>query len=171
MGGTAIQVGVGPDADHDPTKYIGQVDVAIRAIAHPVRRAMLSALSNGSEMSASQLGKALGLDGSRLQDARYQVRYLAKSGWIEQTRVVPPKRGSTPMRMYRIKRDYLALLASIAELEERVECEASPVEVTLPTRISRVPLRASAACSCRSSLPDGNGCCVNCSKPAGAAMA
>ncbi len=156
--------------EHDPTKYLGQMDAVLRAIAHPVRRAMLSALSSGDEMSASELGKAAGLNEGRLPDALHQVRYLKKSGCIEQTGTRPPKRGSTLVRLYRVRHDYTPVLTAIADLEQSVRLAPAP-PVEPPPTITRVPLKSGASCSCESSVGDRDGYCFNCTKPVAARAA
>jgi DNA-binding transcriptional ArsR family regulator len=154
---------------HDPTKYLGKIDAVLRAIAHPVRRAMLSTLSDGGEMSATQLGKAIGLQDGRLQDALYQVRYLKKSGCIEQTGTRPPKKGNTLVRLYRVRHDYVPVLAAIADLEQRLKLAPAPV-APAPT-ITRVPLKSGETCSCENPVADGDGYCFNCTKPVAARAA
>lgn len=154
---------------HDPAKYLGQIDAVLRAIAHPVRRTMLSALSAEGEMSATELGRAAGLNEVRLADAVYQATYLKKSGCIEQTGTRPPKRGSTPVRLYRLRHDFAAVLAAIADLEQSVELAPTPIEPA-PT-ITRVPLKAGGNCSCSSPMPDRDHRCFNCTKPVAARAA
>lgn len=159
----------------EPAKYRGAVDEVLRAMAHPVRRDVLLTLADGKEMSASELGRAIGLDGSRLADVAYQVKYLAQRGCIEQTRIGVGKRGSTVIRFYRINGDYSTLLGAIANLETQIKdrpvpaADAPPVEAPAP-RLTRLQL-GRALCSCSNSLPDEDGCCINCTKNVAGALA
>lgn len=150
----------------EPAKYRGAVDEVLRALAHPVRRDILLTLTEGREMSASELGRAMGLTESRLRDVAYQVRYLAKRGCITLTRVEPAQRGHTVVRFYRANSNYSALLAAIAELADLLKHEPPAQGSPPPVPVTRVPLRTSVEpCSCSNSLPDEDGSCINCTKP------
>jgi hypothetical protein len=159
------------DPVHDSTKYLGRVDAILRAVAHPVRRAMLTVLSSETdELSAYQLAKAVGFADCRRRDAMYQVRYLRKSGCIERARLVPPARGARLVALYRLRHDYAPLLAAITDLESGVNKAPEQVEPA-PLKSPRTEVASPERCSCPTSAPDSDGYCFNCTKPVGKRVA
>lgn len=165
---------------------LGAAAEAAKVLSLPLRRKMLLAL-RGADMSASQLAQRLEVDARRVSR---EMMILSEARYIEQIAVVPPRRGSTPMRIYRLTEDCGAILAALTSdkpmlaLGETIERRGIsarrqrkhggarrkrviPLDSSARPKITRVPLRAAASCSCSNSLPDEDGCCINCTKMAG----
>jgi len=159
---------------------LGAAAEVAKVFSLPLRRKMLLAL-RGADMSASQLAQHLEVDARRVSR---EMMMLSEASYIEQIAVVPPRRGSTPMRIYRLTEDCGAMLAALTSdkpmlalgetierrgISRRRQREHGGARSARP-KVTRVPLRPAASCSCSRSLPDENGCCINCTKTVAGAV-
>ncbi len=72
------------DTHKDATERVIRDPLAIRALAHPARLAVLEELSNGEELTATQCAELTGLSPSAMS---YHLRALEKYGFVERADV------------------------------------------------------------------------------------